>query len=546
MKKFIVIQLVLFLLVCNQLYSQNIISPNSIPSSEGEQSQEFKTLEDLGLQSQIYRRISADLSRPTLELNISAMASYQLTPGDVFMLIVKTGNATTPSSSDPVAYEIQLLEDYTIELPLIGTIKCKGKTFPTLQKEVIRNIKATFPVFYVNFIFKMPAQFSVFVYGAVQNPGRIFATPLHTISHAISEKGGFLEGASYRLIELKRGGQIYKIDLSKYYSYADESQNPYLQPGDEIFIPKARKLVEVNGKVQHPGILEVLENESVHDILSHAGGLTLDASTANYEIERIIGFSGERLYINNELTNANKEVPMHGDRIYIRSITESAQMITVDGAVYGMRMPKVAASSAPNTPYRIHLPYNKGITVLSSLDAVGGPTPYALFSKAFIKRRGSVIQEPFNLTKLWETRKKEYDIELQPGDSIVIPIQILKIFVGGEVNSPGAFEYSSSFTPLDYVMMAGGYRNSANMRKMYSVDSKGKLHELKFDSELEPGTILYIKKNHANEVGLALENVTVYTNFINVFLGLANSTISIANSMLYYDRQKKENAILQK
>ena len=522
------------------LYAQNTYDNNTATTQE-QTKVANKTLEDLGLQAQIYRRVSLDVSKPELLTNFGAMRNYQLTPGDIFSLSVKAGRATSLStdSDDLATYPIQLLEDYTIELPLIGNIQCKGKSFLQLQKEVIRSIKSTFSVFYVNFTFERPASFSVFVYGAVENPGRIQATPLHTLSHAIGEKGGFLEGASYRLIELKRNGKIIKIDLSKYYSFADESQNPYLQPGDEIYIPLAKKIVQVNGKVQKPGILEVIENESVYDILAMAGGLTLDAETANYEIERIIGFSGERLYVNNELSNANSDIPENGDRIYIRSITENAQMITIDGAIYGARESKFFPEAAPTAPYRIHIPYTKGTTVLSALDTVGGPTPYAIMKKAFVKRRGSVVQEPLNLTKLWETRDKKYDVELNPGDSVIVPIQILKIFVAGEVKSPGAFDFSNSFTPLDYIMMAGGYKDSANMRKLYYIDENGKAKELSLSSELEPGKILYVRKNHATEVGLALENVTVYTNFINTLLG-------VANGFLYFERQIKDNKILNK
>ena len=57
---------------------------------------------------------------------------------------------TNISGGNPVNYQIQLLEDYTIELPLIGTINCKDKSFPSLQKEVINAIKSTFSVFYIN------------------------------------------------------------------------------------------------------------------------------------------------------------------------------------------------------------------------------------------------------------------------------------------------------------------------------------------------------------------------------------------------------------
>lgn len=500
---------------------------------------ESPSLTDLGLQAQIYRRIGQDYSVPKLITNLGAMKNYPLTPGDIYTLSIKRGSLNNIDDKLPINFEIQLLDDYTIELPLIGTINCKGKNFPQLQKEVIRKIKSSFSVFYVNLTFNQPAQFTVFVYGAVKNPGRIQANPLLTLSQAIGEKGGFISNASYRQIQLKRNGEIKTIDLSQYYSYADESQNPYLQPNDEIFIPQAKKMVYVAGKVHNPGIYEVLEKESVHDILAYTGGLTNEAATDNYEIERIINFRGERQYINHSLLKSKEQIPENGDKIYIRSILENASMLTIDGAVYGQRSAKLYPEAAPTHPYRINLPYTEGTTILSLLESVGGPTPYAITNRAFIKRRGSITQEPFNLQKLWETREKQFDMQLYPGDTVVIPIQILKIFVAGEVNKPGAFDFSSSFRPIDYIMMAGGFSNSANMTTLFTVDAKGTPQKISFDKDLEPGTILYIKKNHATEVGKAFENVTVYTSFINTILGTINSG-------LYFYRQLQDSNILNR
>lgn len=528
----------LFFLFIPFISEAEVVSEEKL-QKENSTSSENPTLQDLGLQAQIFRRLGQDISVPQLITNLGAMKSYPLTPGDIYTLSVKMGTLGHVDAEEPIKFEIQLLEDYTIELPILGTIKCKGKNFPQLQREVINRIKSNLSVFYVNLFFTKPAQFTVFVYGSVNNPGRIQASPLLTLSQAIAEKGGFTSNASYRQIQLKRNGIIQTIDLSRYYSYADQSQNPYLQPDDEIFIPQAKKIVYVMGKVHNPGIYEVLDTESVHDILTYTGGLTNEAATDNYEIERLIGFKGERQYINHSLLKSNEQIPENGDKIYIRSVLENASMLTIDGAIYGQRNAKLYPEAAPTHPYRINLPYTEGTTVLSLLDSVGGPTPYAQTTKAFVKRRGSITQEPFNLQKLWETREKEWDMQLYPGDTVVIPIQILKIFVAGEVNKPGAFDFSSSFRPIDYIMMAGGFNNSANMTTIFTVNEKGHPQKIDFNKNLDPGEILYIKKNHASEVGKAFENVTVYTNFINTIIGTVNGG-------LYFYRQLHDAKILNR
>lgn len=492
---------------------------------------------DMGLQKQIFQRIGKDNSNPLLVKNLGAMKNYILTPGDIFRLSIKGGDLTSINNGSPVNYDIQLLEDYNIELPLIGSINCKGKNFPKLQKEVISQIKSTFSVFYVNFTFNQRAQFNIFVYGAVNNPGRVQATPLTTLSQAISAKGGFIKDGSYREIELRRNGKIERVDLSLFYSWADETQNPYLQPGDVIFIPTAKKLVQINGSIRNQGIYELLEEESIYDVISYAGGMGSDASTETFEIERNRGYTGERIYINHPIKESKSYIPENSDKIYIRSIMENGSILMVDGAVYGQRHARLTPEVASTRPVKVNLPYFEGATALSVLDTVGGPTAFAILEDAFIKRRGSLNREPFALKELWETRDPELDVKLHPGDIVVVPMQLLKIFVGGEVKSPGGFEYSNSLRALDYVMMAGGFNDSANMKKIYHLDAKGKPRQIELYSKLEPGTIVYIKKDHAAEASKVLQNITVYTSFLS-------SILSTVNAGVYTYRQIKAVAPL--
>lgn len=533
----------IFLSLCLPVFSQEASTAESIDQTTTEGSADIAatnpTPNELGLQTQIYRRIGQDTNTPQLLSNLGAMKSYRLTPGDVYRLSIKGGDLTSISAGDPTHYDIQMLEDYTIELPLIGSISCRGKNFPQLQKEVISKIKSTFSVFYVNFTFGAPAQFNSFIYGAVTNPGRIPCTPITTLAQAISAQGGFVPNASYRQIELRRNGEVLIMDLSRFYTYADESQNPYLQPGDIIFIPMAKKVVNIAGKVRNTGVYELLEEESVFDLISYAGGLASDASTESLELERTVGYTGERLYINHPIDEAKDLFPLNGDKVYIRSVNENSSMLLVDGAVYGQRHARLYPEAAPALPVRVNLPFHSGATVLSVLDSVGGPTPFALTDQAFIKRRGSLNKEPFDLLNLWESRDPMLDVHLQPGDVVVVPMQMLKVFVGGEVNSPGGFSFSHSLRPIDYIMQAGGYRDNADMRKLYKVNIEGKPERIEMTTKLEPGDILYIKKNHATEAAKILQNITVYTNFLNTIMGTMNGVI-------YFDRQLRESGVIQR
>jgi protein involved in polysaccharide export with SLBB domain len=63
---------------------------------------------------------------------------------------------------------------------------------------------------------------------------------------------------------------------------------------------------------------------------------------------------------------------------------------------------------------------------------------------------------------------EKYSSVLKQSDVAVIlrSFEGQKIFVGGEVNSPGMFPFSGNLTPLQAIMQAGGIKDTAEMRSV--------------------------------------------------------------------------------
>ena len=132
---------------------------------------------------------------------------------------------------------MQLQKNYNLNVPFMGDINVEGMTLSQLQDYLITRIRDMVPVQYVNITLLSPAQFNVFVYGGVEQPGYIVANPLMGVIEAISVAGGFKEGASYRSVQIERprqdGGEpdIIVTDISRFYQEGDDDANPTLQPG---------------------------------------------------------------------------------------------------------------------------------------------------------------------------------------------------------------------------------------------------------------------------------------------------------------------------
>ena len=77
------------------------------------------------------------------------------------------------------------------------------------------------------------------------------------------------------------------------------------------------------------------------------------------------------------------------------------------------------------------------LTLLDVLDQLGGPTPLAEWDRSYVQREsGNKIA--VMLRQLWNERDLQFDIQLEPGDLVVVPIKALRVYVAGEVSDAGA------------------------------------------------------------------------------------------------------------
>jgi len=136
-----VLSILLFLLVSPFIFSQE-------PDKSGVDSPKF------GLQAEIFRSVRSLVTGADGDYtqNFSLTADYEVTPGDLFKLIVTSGVRADGSISNIQEYSIQLQKNYNLNVPFLGTINVKGMKLPELQENVTRRIRNLLPVQYVNFV----------------------------------------------------------------------------------------------------------------------------------------------------------------------------------------------------------------------------------------------------------------------------------------------------------------------------------------------------------------------------------------------------------
>jgi polysaccharide export outer membrane protein len=89
----------------------------------------------------------------------------------------------------------------------------------------------------------------------------------------------------------------------------------------------------------------------------------------------------------------------------------------------------------------------------------------------------------------------EKNLRLHPGDTVFVPVAP-KIFVSGEVRSPGGFAFVAGMTVRQAVSLAGGFTedgSSGGIRVVREVQGKPKEVKLKLDDRLLPGDTIVVK-----------------------------------------------------
>ncbi len=276
--------------------------------------------------------------------------------------------------------------------------------------------------------------FVVFVAGEVKNPGSVIAYPIDRVSEVIRKAQGTTSIGSRSKIELRRGEQyIQYADLEKFERFGKLDENPYVQDGDIIYVPKMEKSVIVKGAVfgksgyelrvsqltaamerSSEGLYELSPGERVTDFVSKAGGVTPWADLHSAYVQR----GAQILKINLQKVLADKDNPENveiqdGDILVVPSVNA---IVYVQGQVVN-----------PGS-----FPFQPNLKASDYIGLAGGPLAEANMSGAHVVRGGQRISV-----------KK--DPVITEGDRIYVPRQVFKFWQDyveiGSVAATALFSY---------------------------------------------------------------------------------------------------------
>lgn len=294
------------------------------------------------------------------------------------------------------------------------------------------------------------------VVGSVRNPGTYTLSSLATAFTAIEAAGGPNVDGSFRKIKVIRNNEeITEIDLYGYLLEGKRSGDVRIQSGDVILVPNTEITVNIAGDIRSPMRFEMLDKESLQDLIHFSGGFTASASKEDVFIERF----GDN---NKELVEVSKDMfssfnLKNGDLIRVNKIlTKFSNKISITGAV-----------ERPGDYQLI-----EGMNLLQLFEKAVLRGDAATNSIAIYRIKNDYSQEVLSVSS-------EDSVALEPNDIISVPSTYdlegeAVVSILGEVHSPGIYPYFENMTLEDLVVLAkGSTRFAGNSVEVLRLNSNG-------------------------------------------------------------------------
>ena len=438
--------------------------------------------------------------------NIPATDQFKLGPGDEIILSLW--------GETNVRQKFTLNRDGSIFYDNIGFIKLDNKTIKEAESILSSQLATIYSTINnkensTELLLELGKLRSINVYfsGETKTPGINFIHPFSDIFMALVY-AGVKKSGSLRKIQLIREGNI--IDTFDFYSFFLDGKDIFsstrILDGDVIHIPTVSRRVEITGEVVRPAYFEILDNESVLDLIKYSGNQTAEASTKILfdtitPINERSSDDNARKNLIIDLKEAAKIDLNDGDSIQVTPIGEVERNVTVFGRV---KFPNQYPAS--------------NSTLKDVLDVAGGFND-PIFRKSIRDDDILVLRKDANQYYSLEFNVS-YDesdkFKLIPDDQIFVYensqyTNRFAIEVSGEVNKRGTYQFREKMTVQDVINLADGFTELANKsaiivsQSFSTIDGNG--DEIVIENQINDVELDFQVPNGAKVNVLPLENV---------------------------------------
>lgn len=383
-------------------------------------------------------------------VNIPTPLNYVLGIGDEVFINVWGASQQT--------YQLVVDQNGAIQVMDLGPIYVSGMSFEKARRLIKKRLVAIFsglesdnPNTWSEVSLGTLRGIKINITGEVIVPGTYNLPSTATVFNALYLSGGPNENGSFRNIKLIRDGKVIEhIDVYDFLINSETKGNVQLRDQDILFIPTYLIRAEVKGAFKRNNYFELLETESLADLISYAGDFTDGAYQHRVSIIRLS--DKEKQIIDVEKEDFSTFRMKNGDAVTAGNVLDRFKnRITIKGAVYRPGMFELT----------------DGLTLSELIRKAEG------VKEEVYLNRGLIIREmdnrmteliPFNVDSVITGKT---DFQLKKEDII----QISDIFsmreerfvtIFGEAQKVGQFPYHENMSLKDLIYLAGGFNEAAS------------------------------------------------------------------------------------
>lgn len=509
---------------------------------------------------------------------------YFIGPGDILGL-----NAIPIYPSEQI---IEVTSDNFIFIPRIGAIDVSGMTLSQVRDSINKMLRSRSENIIATISLKRPRTVMVSIRGNILQPGNYTLPSAYSVSSAIKfanqskastqmypqqaaamlkiqseqqykdkiySESGLSQKNVYserNIIIYHNDGKTSKCDLEKAKANGDQTYDPYIREGDDIYIPFEAKdypTVSINGAVLRPCSMVLKDGDKLSMLLKAGYGLADNADIGSVEL-LIPGQAVKFIQIDSALNLLSEDIQLTPGISILIPEKDRAKIIPGGGVSVKGFVAKPGVF--PITPGKTRL---KDV-----ISMAGGITSEAYLPLAYILRKenGSLsttnnmmdfmqyfqysdltledtvrygldmsLKRPYvscDLEAALNGGREDQNVLLEDGDVIVIPSNPGKVYVFGQVNSPGYIAFSEKKTLEWYVEKAGGFGNSAKPSRARIIRGRTLVwDEGGSDIYVNAGDMIYVPRPPDIPKSVEVQNYSIVASIILAAVSIASIVINI-------------------
>ena len=221
----------------------------------------------------------------------------------------------------------------SIIIPDIGEFQLAGLTYKEASLKIKEEIGEKYVGTEAYISLDQIRSKQIYALGNVKTPGTYAINAFGSPLNALISAGGVNKNSSLRSIQVLRDNKIIEtIDLYDLLINGDVTSSDFLlNDGDSILVSGLKSRASIIGEVIRPAIYEIVENESLEQLLKFALGATPFADLSNISVERLLP-SGQSTILKPK--TASSFLLRNGDKVIVNSSQgEKINSVSISGAL---------------------------------------------------------------------------------------------------------------------------------------------------------------------------------------------------------------------